>query len=154
MRHPPISDRVADDDAIGLTLGGTVKGDPVKEIVKLAFDNGINFIDTAEGVSDLSRFAGASHKSFATGYASGQSEVEMSATVYQHRYNVADIHQIVAEYSRNSRSAGATWSFRPRSSSVFGENNSISSKAQIDERFVQGWSKCEGSVPKAVRLCN
>ena len=35
-----------------------MKGDPVKEIVKLAFDNGINFIDTAEGVSELSRFAG------------------------------------------------------------------------------------------------
>ncbi|CAG7846100.1 Putative voltage-gated potassium channel subunit beta AltName: Full=K(+) channel subunit beta [Serendipita indica DSM 11827] len=31
-----------------LTLGGTVKGDPVKEIVKKAWENGINFIDTAE----------------------------------------------------------------------------------------------------------
>ncbi|PVG02613.1 putative potassium channel beta subunit protein [Serendipita vermifera] len=31
-----------------LTLGGTVKGDPVKDIVKTALDNGINFIDTAE----------------------------------------------------------------------------------------------------------
>jgi hypothetical protein len=27
---------------IGLTLGGTVKGDPVKEIIKTAFDAGIN----------------------------------------------------------------------------------------------------------------
>ena len=36
---------------LGLTLGGTVKGDPVKEIVKTAFDHGINYIDTAEGVS-------------------------------------------------------------------------------------------------------
>ncbi|KAG8831124.1 hypothetical protein FRC20_008214, partial [Serendipita sp. 405] len=31
-----------------LTLGGTVKGDPVKDIVQAAFDNGINFIDVAE----------------------------------------------------------------------------------------------------------
>ncbi|KAK0194744.1 voltage-gated potassium channel beta-2 subunit [Armillaria mellea] len=42
-----------------LTLGGTVKGDPVKDIIKIAFDNGINMIDTAEG------------------YAKGQSEVEI-----------------------------------------------------------------------------
>ncbi|KAK0475400.1 NADP-dependent oxidoreductase domain-containing protein [Armillaria novae-zelandiae] len=42
-----------------LTLGGTVKGDPVKDIIKTAFDNGINMIDTAEA------------------YAKGQSEVEM-----------------------------------------------------------------------------
>ncbi|CAE6440481.1 unnamed protein product [Rhizoctonia solani] len=34
-----------------LTFGGTVKGDPVKEIVKLAFDNGINMIDLAESYS-------------------------------------------------------------------------------------------------------
>ncbi|ELU43595.1 voltage-gated potassium channel beta-2 subunit [Rhizoctonia solani AG-1 IA] len=32
-----------------LTFGGTVKGDPVKEIVKTAFENGINMIDLAEG---------------------------------------------------------------------------------------------------------
>lgn len=70
-------DRVVDDGVIGLTLGGTVKGDPVKEIVKLAFDNGINFIDTAEGVSERSRFAVVrSHGPFPV-YASGQSEVEM-----------------------------------------------------------------------------
>ncbi|KAG8685181.1 hypothetical protein FRC09_014908 [Ceratobasidium sp. 395] len=31
-----------------LTFGGTVKGDPVKEIVKTAFENGINMIDLAE----------------------------------------------------------------------------------------------------------
>lgn len=31
-----------------LTLGGSVKGDPVKEIIKTAFENGINMIDTAE----------------------------------------------------------------------------------------------------------
>ena len=52
---------------LGLTFGGTVKGDPVKvhvkpwgllgrvsdptlqEIIKIAFENGINFFDTAEG---------------------------------------------------------------------------------------------------------
>jgi len=32
-----------------LTLGGTVKGDPVKDILKVALDNGINMFDTAEG---------------------------------------------------------------------------------------------------------
>ena len=45
----------------GLTLGGTVKGDPVKDIIKTAFDNGINMFDTAEA------------------YASGKSEEEMCA---------------------------------------------------------------------------
>ncbi|KAF8079333.1 NADP-dependent oxidoreductase domain-containing protein [Lyophyllum atratum] len=34
-----------------LTLGGTVTGDPVKEIIKTAFDNGINMFDTAEEYS-------------------------------------------------------------------------------------------------------
>ncbi|QRW17109.1 aldo/keto reductase family protein [Rhizoctonia solani] len=34
-----------------LTFGGTVKGDPVKEVVKLAFENGINMIDLAESYS-------------------------------------------------------------------------------------------------------
>jgi aryl-alcohol dehydrogenase-like predicted oxidoreductase len=36
-----------------------VKGDPVREIMQTAFENGINMFDTAEG------------------YAAGQSEVEM-----------------------------------------------------------------------------
>ena len=67
---------------LGLTLGGTVKGDPVKEIVKAAFDHGINFIDTAEGVSKPTQlFAGVISRSVRTGYASGQSEVEMSASL-------------------------------------------------------------------------
>ena len=43
----------------GLTLGGTVKGDPVVEIIKTAFENGINMIDTAEA------------------YAKGESEKQM-----------------------------------------------------------------------------
>ncbi|KAH9486136.1 Putative voltage-gated potassium channel subunit beta [Psilocybe cubensis] len=42
-----------------LTLGGTIKGDPVKEIMKVAFENGINMFDTAEA------------------YAGGKSEEEM-----------------------------------------------------------------------------
>lgn len=33
---------------VGLTIGGTVVGDPVKEIIKTAFEHGINMIDTAE----------------------------------------------------------------------------------------------------------
>ncbi|KDR85950.1 hypothetical protein GALMADRAFT_219011 [Galerina marginata CBS 339.88] len=46
-----------------LTLGGTVVGDPVKEIIKVAFENGINMFDTAEG------------------YAEGKSEEEMGRVI-------------------------------------------------------------------------
>jgi len=46
-----------------LTLGGTVVGDPVKEIIKTAFEHGINMFDTAEG------------------YAKGQSEIEMGRVI-------------------------------------------------------------------------
>jgi len=46
-----------------LTLGGTVIGDPVKEIVKTAFENGINMFDTAEG------------------YAAGNSEIEIGRVI-------------------------------------------------------------------------
>jgi len=46
-----------------LTIGDTVKGDPVKDIVKTAFENGINMIDAAEG------------------YAKGQSEVEIGRVI-------------------------------------------------------------------------
>ncbi|GAA6004600.1 hypothetical protein JCM10207_000951 [Rhodosporidiobolus poonsookiae] len=42
-----------------LTVGGTVKGDPVKDLIKTALDNGVNFFDNAEI------------------YANGQSELEM-----------------------------------------------------------------------------
>ena len=72
------------DDCTGLTLGGSVKGDPVKvrdglcplmstathgyvqDIIKTAWDNGINTFDCAES------------------YAAGQSEIEMYVvrTVY------------------------------------------------------------------------
>jgi hypothetical protein len=44
-----------------LTLGDRVKGDPVREIMQVAYDNGINMFDTAEG------------------YAAGESELEMYA---------------------------------------------------------------------------
>jgi voltage-dependent potassium channel beta subunit len=46
-----------------LTLGGTVVGDPVKEIIKVAFENGINMIDTAEA------------------YAGGKSEQEIGRVI-------------------------------------------------------------------------
>ncbi|KAF5312112.1 hypothetical protein D9619_002437 [Psilocybe cf. subviscida] len=46
-----------------LTLGGTVIGDPVKDIIKTAFDNGINMFDTAEA------------------YAAGNSELEMGRVI-------------------------------------------------------------------------
>ncbi|CAG8614870.1 4160_t:CDS:2, partial [Acaulospora colombiana] len=35
---------------VRLTIGGTVKGDPVRDIIKCAWENGVNFIDTAEGI--------------------------------------------------------------------------------------------------------
>lgn len=46
-----------------LTIGGTVFGDPVKEIIKTAFENGINMFDEAEN------------------YADGQSEIEMGRVI-------------------------------------------------------------------------
>ncbi|KAG7439752.1 Aldo/keto reductase [Guyanagaster necrorhizus] len=46
-----------------LTLGGTIIGDPVKDIIKTAFENGINMVDTAEA------------------YAKGQSEMEIGRVV-------------------------------------------------------------------------
>ncbi|KAH9928387.1 NADP-dependent oxidoreductase domain-containing protein [Fomitopsis serialis] len=46
-----------------LTLGGSVRGDPVREIIKTAFENGINMFDTAEG------------------YAAGRSEEEMGRVI-------------------------------------------------------------------------
>jgi voltage-dependent potassium channel beta subunit len=46
-----------------LTLGGTVVGDPVKDIIKVAFEHGINMFDTAEG------------------YAAGNSELEMGRVI-------------------------------------------------------------------------
>jgi predicted aldo/keto reductase-like oxidoreductase len=52
----------ADKRTEGLTLGGTVKGDAVKDIIKTAFDHGCNMFDTAES------------------YAGGQSELEMFVT--------------------------------------------------------------------------
>lgn len=36
----------------GLTLGGTVQGDPAKDIILAAFNNGINMFDTAESYSE------------------------------------------------------------------------------------------------------
>jgi len=46
-----------------LTLGGTVVGDPVKDIIKVAYEHGINMFDTAEG------------------YADGNSELEMGRVI-------------------------------------------------------------------------
>ncbi|KAH7924788.1 Aldo/keto reductase [Leucogyrophana mollusca] len=56
-----------------LTLGGTVVGDPVKEIIKVAFENGINMFDTAEG------------------YAKGHSEVEMGRVIQELGYRRTDL---------------------------------------------------------------
>ncbi|KAI5118577.1 hypothetical protein M0805_004193 [Coniferiporia weirii] len=56
-----------------LTLGGTVKGDPVKDIIKVAFENGINMFDTAEG------------------YAKGKSEEEMGRVIKELGLNREDL---------------------------------------------------------------
>ncbi|KZT72224.1 voltage-gated potassium channel subunit beta-1 channel subunit beta-1 [Daedalea quercina L-15889] len=48
---------------VRLTLGGTVKGDPVKDIIKTAWEHGINMFDTAEV------------------YAKGESEREMGRVI-------------------------------------------------------------------------
>ncbi|KZS98458.1 Aldo/keto reductase [Sistotremastrum niveocremeum HHB9708] len=56
-----------------LTLGGTVKGDPVKDILKAAFEAGINMFDTAEG------------------YAAGQSEIEMGRVIKELKWRRTDL---------------------------------------------------------------
>jgi len=56
-----------------LTLGGTVKGDPVKDIMKAAFDAGINMFDTAEG------------------YEAGQSEIEMGRVIKELNWRRSDL---------------------------------------------------------------
>lgn len=56
--NPPF-DPVCQSICTGLTLGGSVMGDPVKDIIKTAYENGINMFDTAEA------------------YAKGKSEEEM-----------------------------------------------------------------------------
>ncbi|KAJ8688805.1 hypothetical protein PTI98_013553 [Pleurotus ostreatus] len=56
-----------------LTLGGTVVGDPVKDIIKTAFDNGINMFDTAEE------------------YSKGKSEEEMGRVIKELGFRRSDL---------------------------------------------------------------
>ncbi|PPQ77558.1 hypothetical protein CVT25_011418 [Psilocybe cyanescens] len=56
-----------------LTIGETVVGDPVKEIVKTAFEHGINMIDTAEV------------------YAEGKSEIEIGRVIKELGYRRSDL---------------------------------------------------------------
>jgi voltage-dependent potassium channel beta subunit len=56
-----------------LTLGGTVIGDPVKDIIKVAYENGINMFDTAEG------------------YAKGHSEIEVGRVIKELGYRRSDL---------------------------------------------------------------
>jgi aryl-alcohol dehydrogenase-like predicted oxidoreductase len=56
-----------------LTLGGTQKGDIVKEIMCAAWDNGINFFDTAEA------------------YAAGNSELEMGRVLKEMGWQRSDL---------------------------------------------------------------
>ncbi|TEB16533.1 Aldo/keto reductase [Coprinellus micaceus] len=56
-----------------LTLGGTVVGDPVKDIIKTAFDAGINMFDTAEV------------------YAAGKSELEMGRVIKELNLKRSDL---------------------------------------------------------------
>ncbi|KAJ7143858.1 NADP-dependent oxidoreductase domain-containing protein [Mycena epipterygia] len=56
-----------------LTLGGSVTGDPVKEIIQTAFENGINMFDTAEA------------------YSKGKSEEEMGRVIKELGYRRSDL---------------------------------------------------------------
>ncbi|KAJ7147575.1 NADP-dependent oxidoreductase domain-containing protein [Mycena crocata] len=56
-----------------LTLGGSVVGDPVKEIIQTAFENGINMFDTAED------------------YAKGKSELEMGRVIKELNFRRTDL---------------------------------------------------------------
>ncbi|KAF5361682.1 hypothetical protein D9758_007388 [Tetrapyrgos nigripes] len=56
-----------------LTLGGTVTGDPVKDIIKTAFEHGINMFDTAEI------------------YSNGKSEEEMGRAIKELGYRRSDL---------------------------------------------------------------
>ncbi|KAH9902666.1 Aldo/keto reductase [Cubamyces lactineus] len=56
-----------------LTLGGSVKGDPVKDIIKTAWDNGINTFDCAES------------------YAAGQSEIEIGRVIKELGFRRSDL---------------------------------------------------------------
>ncbi|KAH8835182.1 Aldo keto reductase [Flagelloscypha sp. PMI_526] len=56
-----------------LTVGGSVVGDPVKDLIKTAFDNGINMIDTAEV------------------YAAGNSESEIGRVIKELGYRRTDL---------------------------------------------------------------
>jgi len=56
-----------------LTYGGTVKGDPVKEVMKAAFEAGINMFDTAEG------------------YAAGDCEKEMGRVIKECGWRRTDL---------------------------------------------------------------
>ncbi|KAJ7158133.1 NADP-dependent oxidoreductase domain-containing protein [Mycena filopes] len=56
-----------------LTIGGSVVGDPVKEIIKTAFENGINCFDNAED------------------YSKGKSEIEMGRVLKELNYRRTDL---------------------------------------------------------------
>ncbi|KAH8101016.1 NADP-dependent oxidoreductase domain-containing protein [Cristinia sonorae] len=56
-----------------LTVGGSVVGDPVKDLIKTAFENGINMIDTAEA------------------YAKGNSEIEIGRVVKELNLRRSDL---------------------------------------------------------------
>jgi aryl-alcohol dehydrogenase-like predicted oxidoreductase len=59
-----------------LTFGGTVKGDPVKEIVKTAFENGER-IGRRSDVPNKPDLSGINMIDLAEAYANGDSEREM-----------------------------------------------------------------------------
>ncbi|GAA5822929.1 hypothetical protein JCM11251_004427 [Rhodosporidiobolus azoricus] len=56
-----------------LTVGGTVKGDPVKDIIKTALDHGVNFFDNAEV------------------YSNGESEIQMGRVFKELEVKRSDI---------------------------------------------------------------
>lgn len=71
----------------GLTVGGTVKGDPAKDIVKAAFDAGVDrFILLYIFPGFTPKFqSGINMFDTAESYSGGQSEVEMYVRCYNGR---------------------------------------------------------------------
>ncbi|KAG1841206.1 NADP-dependent oxidoreductase domain-containing protein [Suillus subluteus] len=95
--NSPVSDRHehparSDDQYYHITtLGGTVIGDPVKEIIKVAFKNGISMFDTAEG------------------YEKGQSEVEMGRVIKEIGYCRSDLVIITTKLFFGTRTDSSEW---------------------------------------------
>jgi len=73
-----------------LTMGGSVLGDPVKEIIKVSFENGINMFDLAEG------------------YQGGQAEIEMGRAFRELGFKRSEIIVTTKLFWGNNKSPNDT----------------------------------------------